>query len=119
MALNSSNPDQLEETLESTRRSVRQLEIEAYRIRHDLTRIEAELVGGLAPAVPDQRRAASEVALTERAEPLAPTISIPDVHPPLDELAARTDAALLLAERLDHPLEDFPADEPVSASEPF
>ncbi len=40
MALQPSSPDWIEQTLESTRRNVRQLEIDACRIRTDLARIE-------------------------------------------------------------------------------
>jgi hypothetical protein len=36
-------PDPLEETLESTRRSIRQLEMDTYRVRTDLTRLEVAL----------------------------------------------------------------------------
>ena len=60
MSLSPSKSDQLEETLESTRRSVRKLEIEAYRIRHDLTRLEAEYAYGLANGEIDNRTAPSE-----------------------------------------------------------
>ena len=38
-----SESDPLEATLESTRRSVRQLEMDTYRVRTDLTRLEVAL----------------------------------------------------------------------------
>lgn len=47
MSLRPPTSDELEETLESTRRNVRQLEIDAYRIRTDLTRLEVALESGV------------------------------------------------------------------------
>src|SRR5436190_1672826 len=47
MSLNPSNSDWLEEALESTRRNVRQLEIDACRIRTDLARIEVANAAGV------------------------------------------------------------------------
>src|SRR6476620_8204944 len=48
MSQESSNSDWLQEALESTRRNVRQLEIDAYRIRTDLARIEVANAAGVA-----------------------------------------------------------------------
>lgn len=44
----SDNPDDLEEALESTRRNVRQLEMDTCRVRNDLTRLEVALESGIA-----------------------------------------------------------------------
>jgi len=51
MSHESSNSDWLQEALESTRRNVRQLEIDAYRIRTDLARIEVANAAGVANGV--------------------------------------------------------------------
>jgi hypothetical protein len=44
----SDNSDDLEEALESTRRNVRQLEMDTCRVRNDLTRLEVALESGIA-----------------------------------------------------------------------
>jgi hypothetical protein len=94
MSTSPSNSDRLEDTLESTRRSVRQLEIDAYRIRADLTRIEAELdaEGDRDPATLPRREvipvptpatptsaSVNALATTPRVYPIdgAPTITVP------------------------------------------
>jgi von Willebrand factor type A domain len=46
--LDSDDSDELEEALESTRRNVRQLEMDTCRVRNDLTRLEVALEGGIA-----------------------------------------------------------------------
>jgi hypothetical protein len=48
MSLDPSNADRLEETLASTREGVRKLEIDTYRLRTNLTRLEAALEDSLA-----------------------------------------------------------------------
>src|SRR5689334_8903068 len=109
MSPSPSSPERFEETLEQTRRNVRKLEIEAYRIRHDLTRLEAEIALGFWDGETRSRVYSQPVSTAPRSsEPLA-------ANPPgalatadridLDEIADRTDVALRAARRFD----DLPA----------
>ena len=101
MSLSPSKSDQLEETLESTRRSVRKLEIEAYRIRHDLTRLEAEYAYGLANGEIDNRAPSTEQPGWRSNDDIAEqTRQAEPNHAAWDELGVRTDAALHIAESI-------------------
>lgn len=111
MSTGPSNSDRLEQTLESTRRSVRQLEIEAHRIRADLTRIEAEVESGVAGAdvlesrrrdLSDVHRRAREVAREVPAfevtapisDPVAAPAPAPNWQPAAEPLPAGIDIQL-------------------------
>lgn len=86
MSLSPSNSDRLEETLESTRRNVRQLEIDAYRIRTDLTRLEVALEDGVgtgdAAAAPRHEVLECPQPARLRLDALATSLEVPVVEYP-------------------------------------
>lgn len=88
MSLRPSDSDDLEKTLASTRRNVRQLEMDTCRIRNDLTRLEVALESG----IPNLRREASQdgdderVAVLHSSEPLV-HVDAPHVVPEAVEFA--------------------------------
>ena len=88
MSLRPSDSDDLEKTLESTRRNVRQLEMDTCRICNDLTRLEVALESG----IPNLRREDSQegdderVAVRHSSEPLV-YVDTPPIVPEAVELA--------------------------------
>jgi hypothetical protein len=118
MSLNPSDPDRFGESLEQTRRNVRKLEIEAYRIRHDLTRLEAEVALGLTDG--EAYRSGFSYSTPSPGDSFEPQTTNPIVansfinDHELNELAVRTDAALIAARQIDDPCVSSPASNTVA-----
>ena len=84
MSRNPTDSDSLDETLESAHRTLRRLEVDTYRLRTDLTRLQAAVEDGVAgPAVKTPPTAVADLLErdpVQEAKPAEPVWSQPQVE---------------------------------------